>query len=1144
MHLLKTISAIIAVCAAFPVLALSPDFYTESSVLSSGRWVKIRVNESGIQQITHEQLKQWGFDDPSKVTVYGFGGVVPAVDVIDGDLGDDLPQQTALRLDDRILFYGESNVRPQLEFRGINYTPGAKPVRNTATEAGYYFLTDSRPVEECDPIPYNPSADYAEVTTHQSIDFFEEELTNPSAAGQLFFGRDLSDGTSTDMSFRIQDRDCTEDTEIYLSCVLVGSGNDPQFSITYKGIDNSGAATSKTLTRTTAALGQKQIFTTNYGTSDAFIRLNPENGIIRLDISVAAGPNAVMTYGAMDYAAIHYPRYNRLGENNQILMNFEELQNGSKVTVSDATDKVKIWNIDNPCKVTPYVTAYDTETSSISYSANRDYEMSSTKPSCRTIVFDPDKDQKTVEYAGEIANQDLHSLPTPDMLIIASDVCMGQALRLAEIHRRHLGQDVIVVGQEQIFNEFSSGTPSPCAYRRFAKMFYDRNSSKMRHLLLFGGGSYDNLGISPTAITLKEQGAALMTYGILDPVNMGTATKSYSADAYFGFMSDDFKTSRINIQQMHINVGRIHATDEAEASTSVDKIESYLSSLPSVDITHRAIIAADSGDKNSHMTNAEDVCTSLKTCSPGITIVKAYNSIYPWENGDALYARAAIAQALKMGSGFFMFTGHGMPDSFSAQNLWDISYVNSTEYDFYPIAMLATCDSYTFDRISNDITGSMIFKRNGGMIAVIGACRTVYENSNQLLSLAAARAYGEASESTTTGDIFRIARNKVIEENFGNSTHAINTLCYNLAGDPGLPIYAATESAVIETVNGTPFSSSSTHLLTPLETNEITGSIKTASGDTDTSFNGTVILSIYESPKTVKTLSRSSSEISVDINMDEDLLAETAAEVIDGHFTANLTPPLPSRNGQYNRLTLLAHTADLKHFSKTHSESMLVNPDNPAGSSDTEGPEIKELYIDSPEFNDGDAVAPSFRVHATIGHDPSGIKASTGTIGGNMKITIDGSRVIPILGTALNFLADGDISIACPVNSMTDGRHELTLSVSDNAGNTSSGSISFVVISKPADATLEIAESPARTEATINLRHNFPSEPTGRLVIEDSKGNTVLSLEECQFPFSWDLTDGDKPVADGIYQAYAILKSDIIFGSTPKTPIVVIQPGQ
>ena len=42
--------------------------WNNSSKLNEGRWVKIKVNESGIHQITYEQLHELGFDNPDAVT--------------------------------------------------------------------------------------------------------------------------------------------------------------------------------------------------------------------------------------------------------------------------------------------------------------------------------------------------------------------------------------------------------------------------------------------------------------------------------------------------------------------------------------------------------------------------------------------------------------------------------------------------------------------------------------------------------------------------------------------------------------------------------------------------------------------------------------------------------------------------------------------------------------------------------------------------------------------------------------------------------------------------------------------------------------------------------------------------------------------
>lgn len=47
---------------------------TENSVLSSGRFVKIRVSDTGVYRITQAELRKMGFSNPDKVRIYGYGG--------------------------------------------------------------------------------------------------------------------------------------------------------------------------------------------------------------------------------------------------------------------------------------------------------------------------------------------------------------------------------------------------------------------------------------------------------------------------------------------------------------------------------------------------------------------------------------------------------------------------------------------------------------------------------------------------------------------------------------------------------------------------------------------------------------------------------------------------------------------------------------------------------------------------------------------------------------------------------------------------------------------------------------------------------------------------------------------------------------
>lgn len=63
-----------AIAGAPSVAALPLDTYASSSVLASGRWVKVSVAETGLHLITTVELRRYGFTDPKAVKVYGYGG--------------------------------------------------------------------------------------------------------------------------------------------------------------------------------------------------------------------------------------------------------------------------------------------------------------------------------------------------------------------------------------------------------------------------------------------------------------------------------------------------------------------------------------------------------------------------------------------------------------------------------------------------------------------------------------------------------------------------------------------------------------------------------------------------------------------------------------------------------------------------------------------------------------------------------------------------------------------------------------------------------------------------------------------------------------------------------------------------------------
>ena len=79
--------------------------YASQSVLSSGRWVKIKVTKNGVYKLTASDLNKMGFSDPSKVSVYGYGGWILDEQFSDSAYQDDLPAVPVWRDGSTLYFY-------------------------------------------------------------------------------------------------------------------------------------------------------------------------------------------------------------------------------------------------------------------------------------------------------------------------------------------------------------------------------------------------------------------------------------------------------------------------------------------------------------------------------------------------------------------------------------------------------------------------------------------------------------------------------------------------------------------------------------------------------------------------------------------------------------------------------------------------------------------------------------------------------------------------------------------------------------------------------------------------------------------------------------------------------------------------------
>ena len=136
-----------------------------------------------------------------------------------------------------------------------------------------------------------------------------------------------------------------------------------------------------------------------------------------------------------------------------------------------------------------------------------------------------------------------------DFVVIAPDEYLAYANKLADLHSQYDGVSTLVVTPQQIYNEFSSGTPDATAYRWLMKSIYDRaaDGHKPQNLLLFGDATYDHRGYQKVNVPYNK----VLTYESVNSLH--TTTGSYATDDYFAMLSDE---AGANLVSDTMNLGR------------------------------------------------------------------------------------------------------------------------------------------------------------------------------------------------------------------------------------------------------------------------------------------------------------------------------------------------------------------------------------------------------------------------------------------------------------------------------------------------------------------------------------------------------------------------------------------------------------
>jgi len=1088
-----------------------------SSLLSQGRWIKVHVDTTSVFRLPHDTLREWGFTNPDKVIVAGYGSVERAHTL--DTAPDDLPILPVYHDKDAVYFYGEGDTRVTLS--SVPGTSSQTPFtthQNYYSSGSYYFIGERSGLSspEITAVANKPSGDVT-VDTHYAIDHHIYRENHPPTHGLLSYSRNITAGSPR-----------TIDLDI--------SNHDGQGVLYYSYIWRHGETTSQSIgvsfsSDVTSVTGSPDRLTKNANLTHR-LYTHKENARFVLGLAdnastfsaTISNPSDIFSTLALSNYTFACRRANRVAATPYTLY-FPGLPTGAAVTMHGLLPGLMVWDVTDPR--TPTRLTADTSTD-----GTTTVHPAITTSATKLYTFLPSANIPTPEYAEEVAHQNLHSTDGADLLIVTTATTYDAALRLAAAHQQWQGMKVMVVRQSDVFNEYSSGALHPNGLRHFVKQLASSPGRPLRYLLLFGLGSWD------TRATFDRSGSEyLVMYSTESTSEMCDETKFYCSDLYFGTLSDRIGTSLATMRTpATISVGRVPATDATSAEAYVDKCITYLSNPLKAGHFNHAIIAGGIGDANQHLSAAESFCDTISAHTITPTINRSHLSLFTLSNPQHVISEQMhtyLDSRLGGDSRLFNYTGHSSRGFIL--HTYNIPREKSVAYGSLPVVFMSSCSTTPID-ISDKSLGSTMILHNPGPIAVIGAGDEVYLSYNVVLNRRFVELFYDQEAGECLGDVFRLA----VGSTGSSSSQFTNNLCYNFLGDPALPRYLPEATVNLTEINGTSVTGDESSVtVTPLTTVKLSGNITRIDGSVDTAFSGTLYINIYNAPGKRTTLRHDNTDKSIELTIDEEVLYSTAINVENGLWSTNITLPTVSSQG-INRMTLNAVSTSRSIASGGNRSLSILTTDTTPSTTDTTPPAIS-LWLDTPGNTDGAMVSSSPTLYIEITDNGSGTSLNSSTIGMMPKILLDGTNV-PAASGIIHADREGVASGAYTLTNLADGPHTVTVYARDIAGNSTTETINFTVVTVDHTATLSVSAPLVREEATFTLTHSMPTEPESmRLVIRDMEGHTVLSTDAATYPYTWNLTGSDLlPVPDGTYRASVYINARPYYTATPEVTFTIV----
>lgn len=1060
-------------------LLLSIFSHAQSSVLATGEWYKIATTRTGVHKIDATFLKDARIDitklNPQNIRIFGNGGgVLPqannaprAKDLTENFIEVVGENDGKFDASDYILFYTESPHKILYNSNNQQFTHQNNPYSDTT----FVFLNISD-IKGLRIKNQTLVSSTNNIKTFDDFTFHEIDQKNVVSLG----GRDLggsgrewygeSFGVSPEISFDLKTEGIIPNSSIKLTSAILGAS----FTTTKVSLKLNADS----------LIGEQSLRAIGSGTYDikgneniqTFTAISNGKNTQKLTFSFNKN-NQSSSVAYLNYFEVQTKRKLQFYEQQMLVRSIESLGNKtSNFIISQASNTQKILDITNP--LLPENIPFQINSSEASFGAETQNKLKTFILFSNNNLLEPNAIQK-------ISNQNIQQTQTPDLLILTIKNWHEQAERLAAFRRTNDGLTVAVVDIDQVYNEFSSGSPDPTAIRDFGRFLWQKNPTKLKYLLLFADASFDYKNIIQYAsIDTKLQIPTYESRESLNPVN------SYASDDYFGFFEDkegEWQENNAGNHSMEIGVGRLPIKSIEEAKNVVDKLIYYARTQRTAGSWRRKIsFVADDGDFNIHQQDADDISEVTLKTSKDLIINKIYLDAFPQiatANGAiSPEVNKALNKSVNEGALIINYSGHGGTDGWTEEKVLTREQIQSwRNLNNMPLFLTATCSFGRFDDPGN-VSGAEIamLSPRGAAIGLLTTTRPVYSNTNFLLNNAFYQAFAQKNTNPNLrlGDIFRITKN--------NSLSGVFNRNFSLLGDPSMQLAYPTDKIVLSKINGT---SPEKQTLKALSKVSLEGEIiNSTDGLKKNNFNGKILVSIFDKPSEVSTLGQKTEKFRYKTYRNQ--IFEGLVEVKNGVFKVNFVVP-KDINYQVGagRVNFYAISTDSTLDASGSYNELMIGGSETNIVSDTKAPEIK-LSINKDNL-----------LEAKIS-DENGINISQAGVGHEMVLTLNDTLQI----TANQYFTSEDDYTKGVVKynfgKLPAGQYTAKLKVWDTYNNSAEEALKFVVENEQ----LKILKAynypnPFENSTSFYIEHNAENQDlTFTLAIFDGLGKQVFKQTE------------------------------------------------